>query len=206
MSLKPFLEPGPLLVVLSGPSGAGKDALLTRIRQRGFPVEFITTVTTRQQRPAEQDYVDYHFTTEAAFQRMLEKSELLEWANVYGNWYGVPKGPIKQALKQGRDAIVKVDVQGAATIKKLVPEAVFIFLTPPSLEELARRIEGRRTESAPELALRSRTAEAELKQIYLFDYVVISRQDQVDRAAAETEAIITAEKCRVHPRHIVVDD
>ena len=192
----------PLLIVLSGPSGAGKDAVLTRIRELNYPLKYITTVTTRPQRATERDNIDYHFISTKKFQKMIENNELLEWANVYGNWYGVPKKPVKQALDKGQDTIVKVDIQGATTIKKILPQAVFIFLTPPSTEELRLRLKQRHTESSFDLALRTKTAEEEIKQLSLFDYVVFSRQNEIDRAVADIEAIITAEKCRVTPRKI----
>ena len=126
----------PLLIVLTGPSGAGKDAVLARMKESGYPLEYITTVTTRPRRPGERDDVDYHFVSAERFRGMIEHKELLEWANVYGNWYGVPDQPVKQALDRGRDVIVKVDIQGAATIKKILSQAVFIFLAPSSIEEL----------------------------------------------------------------------
>jgi len=192
----------PLLIVLSGPSGAGKDAVLTRIRELNYPLKYITTVTTRPQRATERDNIDYHFISTKKFQKMIENNELLEWANVYGNWYGVPKKPVKQALHKGQDTIVKVDIQGATTIKKILPQAVFIFLTPPSTEELRLRLKQRHTESSFDLALRTKTAEEEIKQLSLFDYVVFSRQNEIDRAVADIKAIITAEKCRVTPRKI----
>ena len=194
----------PLLIVLSGPSGAGKDALLTRMKELGSPLEYITTVTTRAQRAKERDNVDYHFISERKFQEMIKNNELLEWANVYGNWYGVPKQPVKQALDRGQDIIVKVDTQGAATIKKILPEAVFIFLIPPSMEELMTRVKHRHTESPFDLALRIKTAEEEIKQLPLFDYIVVNKRDKIDLAASEIKAIITAEKCRVSPRKIAL--
>ena len=199
----PFTLPSrPLLIVLSGPPGAGKDAVLNRVKKAGYPAQFITTVTTRPQRSEEKNNIDYHFVSVETFQKMLENKELLEWANVYGNWYGVPKEPVKRALDKGQDIIVKVDVQGAATIKKTIPQAVFIFLVPPSMEELATRLKQRHTESPSDLARRLKTAEEEMKQLPLFDYIVVNRQDEIDRAVSEIEAIITAEKRRVTPREI----
>ncbi len=201
----PLKEPkGPLLVVLSGPSGAGKDAVLTRMKQSGYPIEYITTATTRARRAAERDNVDYHFVSKAEFQEMLDRNEFLEWANVYGNFYGVPRKPVKQALDKGQDIIVKVDVQGAATIKKILPQAVFIFVTPPSMEELNQRLEQRNTESTVDLALRTSTAEGEVKQLPLFDHVVINRRGEIDRAVAEIKAIVTAQKNRIPPREITL--
>ena len=199
-SQPPFsLLPKPLLIVLSGPSGAGKDAILTRMKELGCPLEYIITVTTRPQRAKERDNVDYHFVSEERFQEMVKKGELLEWANVYGNWYGVPKEPVKQALDRGRDIIVKVDTQGAATIKKNLPQAVFIFLIPPSMEELVLRLKQRQTESPFDLSLRVKIAEEEIKQLSLFDYMVVNKRDRVDLAVADIRAIITAEKCRTSP-------
>ncbi len=196
--------PAPLLIILSGPSGAGKDALLTRLRETDYPLEYITTLTTRPKRAEESDNVDYHFVSSAKFQEMIENNELLEWANVYGNWYGVPRAPVRKALASGRNTIVKVDTQGATTIKKLLPEAVFVFLMPPSLEELTTRLTQRRTESPFNLARRIRTAQQEIAQLPLFDYVVVSNRDEIDQAVAQIKAIITAEECRVRPRQITL--
>jgi guanylate kinase len=195
-------QPGPLLVVLSGPSGTGKDAVLSRMKKTGYPAEFITTVTTRPKRPREKDGVDYEFISTGRFQEMLKNKQFLEYANVYGNWYGVPREPVSQALEQGQDVILKVDCQGAATIKKLAPQAVFIFVVPPSMEELAARLKGRRTESDFDCDLRLKTAEDEMKQLPLFDYVVVSQQGKIELAVAAIEAIITAEKHRVAPHEI----
>jgi len=192
----------PLLIVLSGPSGAGKDAVLSRMRKSDYPLKYITTVTTRPHRASETNNIDYHFVSEEKFQAMIERNELLEWATVYGNWYGVPRKPVKQALDTGQDTVVKVDVQGAAAIKKILPEAVFIFLMPPSREELKQRLKQRHTESSVDLDLRIRTAEEELKQLSLFDYVVLNRQGEIDRAVAKIQSIITAEKHRATPREI----
>ena len=196
------LSKRPLLLVISGPSGAGKDAILTKMKQLGCPVEYIITVTTRPQRDKERNKVDYHFISRERFQEMIEHKELLEWANVYGNWYGVPKEPVEQALAKRQDVIVKVDIQGAATIKKVLPQAVSIFLVPPSMEELGTRLEHRHTESPSDLALRTKTAEEEIKKLSLFDYIVVNQQDEIDRAVSAIMAIITAEKCRVTPGEI----
>ena len=197
----PFdLRGGTLLVVLSGPSGVGKDAVLTRLREWGHPYHFAVPVTTRPRREQERAGVDYHFVSPARFQEMMDGEELLEWASVYENWYGVPRPPLQQALERGQDVIVKIDVQGAATIKSLVPQAVFIFLVPPSMEELEERLRQRHTESGADLALRLETAREEMKCLSMFDYVVVNPQDRVDWAASQIEAIIRAEKCRVSPR------
>ena len=194
----------PLLVVISGPSGVGKDAVLSRLKKTESRMQFIITMTTRTRRPKEIDGVDYRFVSNEVFESLREKNELLESANVYGNWYGVPKQPIREALKAGQDAIVKVDVQGAATIKKITPEAIFIFLMPPSLDELGNRLRQRYTEKPHELEIRLHTATSEIKQASKFDYVVINNKDGLDMALGEIRAIITAEKCRVKPRNITI--
>lgn len=192
----------PLLIILSGPSGVGKDALLNHMRELKYPLEYITTVTTRSRRAGERNHIDYYFIATQKFQDMIKQGELLEYANVYGNWYGVPKTLVKEALNNGRDTIVKVDIQGAANIKKIVPQAVFIFLMPPSMEELGLRLKRRHTESSFNLNLRMQTATEEIKQLSLFDYVVYSHRGEIDRSAQDIAAIVTAEKCRVTPRQV----
>jgi guanylate kinase len=131
---------------------------------------------------------------------MIETNELLEWANVYGNLYGVPRQPVKQALAEGKDAILKIDTQGAATIKKILPQAVFIFLTPLSKEDLADRLRVRNSESVSDLELRLKTVEEEMKQLPMFDYVVVNEHGQIDRVISDIKAIITTEKLRVTSR------
>jgi guanylate kinase len=194
----------PLLLVLSGPSGAGKDTVLTRLKNAVPNGEFVTTLTTRAKRPKEKEDINYHFVSVETFEKMKRENALLESANVYGNWYGVPKGPVKLALQQGKDVIVKVDVQGVANIKKLAPQAIFIFVVPPSMEELTTRLKLRRTESAFDIDLRLKTAEEEMKQMSLFDYVVVNRHGEVDLAVSVIEAIITAEKSRYIPRKVAL--
>jgi guanylate kinase len=131
---------------------------------------------------------------------MIDKHQFLEWANVYGKYYGVPKEEITSALSKGVDTVVKVDVQGAATIKKILPQAVFIFLMSPSLEELEKRLRKRRSESSTDLTLRLERAKGEMKSLPLFDYVITSRQNKLDEIVSQIDAIVAAEKCRVKPR------
>jgi|TARA_B100001964_G_C14237612_1_gene603276 guanylate kinase len=135
---------------------------------------------------------------------MMKNKELLEQAEVYGNWYGIPKDAVKKALENGEDTIVKIDIQGAATIKSILPQAVFIFLVPPSIGDLRRRLKQRHTELPSDFALRLGTAEEEMKRLSFFDYIVINRGGEIDRAVADITAIITAEKCRLIPREVVV--
>ncbi|MBI4289284.1 MAG: guanylate kinase [Chloroflexi bacterium] len=189
-----------MLVVLSGPSGVGKDAVLSRLRTKLPACHFTVTVTTRTRRPQERDGVDYNFVSERRFQELLGRGELLEYAQVYGNWYGVPKDQVREALARGRDVMIKADVQGAATIKRLAPQAVFIFLAPGSLEELESRLHNRHTESPEALAQRLQVAREEMKRLPEFDYIVVNADARMDQAIAQIEAIITAEKCRVQPR------
>lgn len=189
-----------LLVVLSGPSGVGKDAVLVRMRKLGRPFHYVVTATTRPKRAREKNGVDYHFISQKEFRQMIDKHQFLEWANVYGNYYGVPKNEITSALSKGADAIVKVDVQGAATIKEILPQAVFIFLMPPSMEDLEKRLRKRSSESSTDLALRLERAEEEIESLPLFGYMITSRQNKLDEVVSQIDAIVAAEKCRVKPR------
>ena len=194
----------PLLLVLSGPSGVGKDLLLTRLRESGRPYHFTVTATTRPKRDEELDGIDYHFTTERRFKQMIAGDELLEWAQVYGNYYGVPKRQVTEALARGKDVILKIDVQGAATVRQIAPEALFIFLAPPSEAELERRLRGRRTESEEALATRLDKARQELLEADNFDYTVVHETDSTDQAALEIEDIIRVERYREPPRKVVL--
>ena len=184
------------MIVLSGPSGVGKDAVLSRMRALGRPYHFTVTVTTRPRRASEHDGVDYIFVTKEAFSQMIQEGELLEWAKVYGNFYGVPKAQVSDALREGRDVIIKADIQGAATIRKLAPQAIFIFLAPPDLEELTQRLSNRMTESTKALRLRLETAEREMHEASLFDHVVVNHRGRLDAAAQEIEDIVARERRR----------
>jgi guanylate kinase len=197
-----FVSASPLVIVISGPSGVGKDAIIHRMKRLGSPLEYITTVTTRRKRTRERHMVDYRFISVEEFQELLKNGCLLEHANVYGNWYGVPREPLKQALSEGKDVILKVDVQGAANLKKILPEALFIFIAPPSLEELAIRLRQRYSETADDLELRLRTAREEMRQICNFDYVVTNPSNKIDAAIENIQAIVAAEKCRTSPHRI----
>jgi guanylate kinase len=194
----------PLVIVISGPSGVGKDAILNRLKEGEYPLEFITTVTTRRQRSTERNQVDYHFISVEEYHKLKDSNGLLESANVYGNWYGVPRAPVKEALARGRDIVIKVDVQGAANIKKALPEAVFIFISPPSLDELSNRLLLRRTETPDDLAVRLKTAESEIRQVEIFDYVVQNSCNQINLAIQDILAIIRSEKCRVKQRRVEI--
>lgn len=192
----------PLLVVISGPSGVGKDTVLMRMRELGFPFHFVVTANSRPQRPGELDGYDYHFVTPERFEEMIANDELLEWAEVYGQYKGIPKSEVRQAMASGRDVILRINVDGAATIKRIAPEAVFIFLAPASLEELRHRLTLRRTESSAEIERRLAVADDELEQVRHFDYLVINHEARLDEAVGQIRAIISAEKQRIFPRRV----
>ena len=190
-------EQNNLLIILSGSSGVGKDAVIKKMRELELPFHYAVTATTRPRRAGEKHGIDYYFLSKDEFQCMREKGELLESAEVYGNYYGVPKEEITQALSEGKDVIMKVDVQGAATLKKILPQAVFVFLLPPSRKELERRLRQRSSESGADLALRLEKATEEIESLPLFDYIIVSHQDKLDDVISRIQAIIVAEKCRV---------
>ena len=198
------ITPNPLLLVLSGPSGVGKDLLLTRLREAGRPYHFTVTATTRPQRSGEHDGIDYHFVSTRQFESMIANEELLEWANVFGNYYGVPKSQVMDAMARGQDVILKIDIQGAETVRGLAPDALFIFLAPPSDEELERRLRGRNTESDDALNTRIEQARHELQEAENFDYTVVHHTDATDKAALEIEDIIRFERDREPPRRVVL--
>ncbi len=191
-----------LLIILSGPSGTGKDALLNRMKELQLPCDYMITSTTRPPRSGETDGVEYHFVSESGFQEMMQRGDLIESAKVYGYWYGVPKHELKQGLDAGKDLILKMDVQGAATIRNLLPGAVLVFLTLPSLEDYERRLRARKTETDTDLKVRLGKVAEELRSMLIFDYVVVNREGQLDAAVEQVRAILTAEKCRVTP-HVV---
>ncbi len=190
----------PLLVILSGPSGVGKDAVLARMKESRFPIHYVVTMTTRPRRPQEKNTVDYHFVSREEFLRLQGQNQLLESALVYGNYYGVPKQDVTDALNAGRDVMVKVDVQGAEAIKKAMPQAVAIFLVPPSREELLQRLKQRSTETVQDLETRSQAAVQEFDRLPSFDYVVVNYRGELDRAVSSIISIINTEKynnCRL---------
>jgi guanylate kinase len=196
------MAPPPLLVVISGPSGVGKDSVLTRMRELNFPFHFVVTATSRAIRPGEVNGYDYHFVSVERFEAMIHEEELLEWATVYGQYKGIPKFEVRQAMASGRDVVLRINVDGAATVRRIAPEAIFIFLAPASLDELQQRLRQRRTENQAEIETRLSVAASELAQVELFDYVVINREGQLDEAVAQIGAIILAEKQRVFPRYV----
>jgi guanylate kinase len=199
-----LLNHSPLLIVISGPSGVGKDTVIQRMKERQLPFHFVVTATTRPPRPNEVNGVDYIFVSHNEFAEMIEQGELLESAIVYNDYKGIPKAQVRQALASGKDVIMRVDVQGAATIRKLCPDALLIFLTIQDEEEIIRRLKERKTETREGLNLRIATARQELKRLDEFDYVVVNREFQLDETVDIIMAIIQAEHHRVKPRKVAL--
>jgi guanylate kinase len=195
-------EEYPLVVVISGPSGVGKDATLKKMKEMGYPFHFVVTATTRPKREGEVEGLDYFFVSMGEFAQLIEKGELLEYAVVYGQYKGIPKQQVRDALASGRDVLLRIDVQGAATVKRLISGAVFIFLTAESEDALIKRLMERKTESPDGLKIRAATAREEMKRIGEFDYCVINRECNLEETAETIAAIIRAEKARVRPRRV----
>jgi guanylate kinase len=192
-----YLHPAPLLVIISGPSGVGKDSVVERMQETGYPFHFVVTATDREPRPDEEDGRDYHFVSTNEFERMIEDDELLEYAQVYGQYKGVPKGDVRDALAAGRDVVMRLDVQGVTTVSAIVPQALTIFLAPPSLDVLVRRLRERGGDSPAQLRERLETAVTEMRRMETFRYVVVNREGKLDDAVRQIIAIMEAEKCRI---------
>lgn len=195
-------DPQPLLIVISGPSGAGKDTVMQRMKERGLPFHFVVTATNRPQRNNEVHGRDYWFISTEEFARMIDNDELIEYAVVYGDYKGIPKQQVREALASGMDVVMRIDVQGAETVRKLAPQALMIFITTASEEDLVRRLETRKTETPDSLAIRIATARKELKRVEVFDYAIINREFHLDETVDVIRAIIDAEHHRVKPRKV----
>jgi guanylate kinase len=196
------LHPKPLLIVISGPSGVGKDAVLKEMKRRKLPLHFVVTATSRAPRPEEQHGVDYFFITRQEFERMIKDDELIEYARVYGDYKGPPKAQVREALDSGKDVVLRVDYQGAARLRQLCPQAILIFLVPTSEAEWLHRLETRKTETAESLRVRVTTARLEMESLPIFDYIVVNAENRLTEAVDRIESIITAEHQRVQPREI----
>ena len=197
-------HPQPLLIVISGPSGAGKDTVMQRMQERGLPFHFVVTATTRPKRANEVHGKDYFFVSKEEFAHMIDEDELIEHAIVYGDYKGIPKQQVREALASGKDVVMRIDVQGAETVRKMAPEALMIFITTNSEVELVQRLETRKTETADSLAIRIATARKELKRVQAFDYVIINRDFLLDVTVDTIRAIIEAEHHRVTPRKVTL--
>jgi guanylate kinase len=194
----------PLLIVISGPSGAGKDSVIKRMKELGLPFHFVITTTSRAQRSEEVEGEDYFFITKDEFEGMIERDELFEYAVVYEDYKGIPKQRVREAMASGKDVIMRLDVQGAETVRSRSPEAVLIFLSTHDEEELMQRLQTRQTETPESLKIRMETACLEFKKIDLFDYYVINAEEKLDEAVDTILAIIKAEHHRTHPRKVIL--
>jgi len=195
-------NPEPLLIVISGPSGAGKDTVVQRMKERGLPFHFVVTATTRPQRPNESDGRDYFFVSKDVFARMIDQNELIEYALVYGDYKGIPKAQVRQALASGKDVIMRLDVQGAETVRKLAPDALLIFITTDNEDELVNRLKQRKTETDDSLAIRIATARKEIQCMEAFDYVIVNHDFLLDHTVDIVRAIIDSEHHRVKQRKV----
>jgi guanylate kinase len=195
-------HPKPLLIVISGPSGVGKDVVINEMRVRGQPFHFVITVASRERREGEQHGVDYFFVSPEEFEAMIAGDEFIEYAWVYETYKGVPKQQIEAALLSGKDVIMRLDVQGAAKVRTIYPEAVLIFLIPSSKEEWFYRLNERKSESPDSMRVRIETCLQEIARIPEFDYLVVNKQDCLSETADHIEAIIQSEHNRVEHREI----
>ncbi|MCC6177336.1 MAG: guanylate kinase [Chloroflexi bacterium] len=191
-----------LIFVISGPSGVGKDTISRRLKDSGFRLSYCVTATTRAARTSEVDGVHYYFLTDQEFDDMLARNEFVEHAEVHGKRYGIPLVGLREGLRTGKDVLVTPDVQGAATLRAMLPNVISIFLAPETLEELRPRIQGRGSETPEQLAVRMATAEREMKRIHEFDYKVVNRRDRIDETVEQVKAIVTAERCRIRRREV----
>lgn len=187
------------LIVLSGPSGTGKSTVITELFKQRSNIHFSVSYTTRAPRTGEQDGVNYNFVSREEFERMIADNELLEYAEYVNNYYGTSLKVIHDKLDAGIDVLLDIEVQGAAKVRERCPEAIMIFIAPPSFEELSNRLHKRNTDSEEVIAGRLEKAKAELKEIPKYDYLVIN--DQVSVAVGEIESILTAAECRVENRN-----
>ncbi|HEX7491833.1 MAG TPA: guanylate kinase [Candidatus Limnocylindrales bacterium] len=196
----------PMLVIISGPSGVGKDTIIEALQRRGHQpaYHYVVTCTTRGRRPNEIDGVSYNFVSVPEFTALCDAGELLEANEVHDNWYGTPKEGVRSAIARGQHAILKIDVQGARVVKECVPEALLIFVVPPSLDTLVEHLKARRTETAEQLEVRQRNAAMELARKDDYDFVVVNEEGRVDLTAERIEEIIAQEERRGSRRAVTV--
>lgn len=194
----------PLLIVISGPSGVGKDSVIKRMKERQLPFHFVVTATTRPARENEKHGEDYLFLTLDEFAEMIENDKLLEHAIVYNDYKGIPKEQVRKALESGKDVVMRVDVQGAATVHELCPDALLIFLVTESEEVMVNRLKTRKSENKEELKIRIATARKEMESLDEFDYLVVNREQKLDETVDTILSIIECEHHRVEQRKVTL--
>lgn len=192
----------PLLIVISGPSGIGKDAVVGLLRKTNHDTHFVVTMNSRPPRTDEVEGVDYFFVSREEFEQKIANEELIEYAKVYSDYKGIPKSQVREAFASGKDVIMRLDVQGAMTIRRLCPDAILIFLTASSRDEWINRLLERRSESPEELEVRLRVAAKEYEQIDQFDYLVVNSDKHLEQTITDIQAIIRAEHLKTHPRKV----
>ncbi|WP_055071019.1 guanylate kinase [Clostridium massiliamazoniense] len=184
-----------VLIVISGPSGAGKGTICKALLEKHPEIKLSVSATTRSPRVGEVDGVNYHFLNKETFLKRIDENDFLEYAEVYGNYYGTPKSNVEEILNSGKDVILEIDIQGALKVKERSEDGVFIFILPPSMEELKQRIIKRGSETPESLMTRFKSAYQEINYVSKYNYAVVN--DTVDAAVNKIESILTAEKCRV---------
>lgn len=199
-----LLHPQPLLIVLSGPSGVGKDAVLRELKKRRNDLHFVVTATSRLPRKDEVDGVDYIFFSRQEFAERVGRGEFIEYANVYEDYKGALRSQIRDAMDSGKDVVIRVDFQGAAKYRQLCPDALLIFIAPSNQEEWFQRLNDRHTETPESLKIRVDTVHEELRSLEIFDYVVFNEQNRLAQAVDRIEDIIRVEHLRVNPRKITL--
>lgn len=191
-----------MIIVISGPSGVGKDSVLRALKNGGLPLHHVVTANTRKPRPGEVEGVDYFFVSREKFEEMILNDELIEYSKVYQDYKGPPKSEVRKAIETNKDVIFRLDVQGAEKIKTLFPHSILIFLTPTNQEEWYKRLKGRRLSKEKDLDMRIKTVRAELEKASIFDYIVVNAQNKLSETVEIIEAIITAEHHKTHKHKI----
>ena len=197
-----ILKYTPLLIIISGPSGVGKDSVLRALKKGDLPLHHVVTANTRKPRPGEVEGVDYFFVSKEKFEEMIRNDEFIEYSEVYQDYKGVPKSEVRKAIKTNKDIIFRLDVQGTEKVKSLYPQSILIFLIPSNQEEWYKRLGGRRLSKEKDLEMRIKTVRDELEKVFIFDYIVVNAQNKLSKTVEIIEAIITAEHHKTRKREI----